>query len=428
MKKILLIVTIIGSLFVGGCEQTDGPSTKGYFIDYTKTFRQSYDNLDTQLDRFNSEGIYDISSIDEVEETYTYMGDKEVFNSATSKTEFFNDKTAVNANAYIAETNTNHTLKVKSPKENIDEKYTSQILKWDNDYYAYLTVETINRNDKVEKHYDASNKEYGTDAFKDIYPSQYGSGYLDRKYRVCLYSSSIIEKNEGNVEYIRREQAYFLYNSDFCLEKYHYYDEIVTNKDIETGELYNNKRVVSYHYHEIDYHYKEKRKQREIKELNANYGDIPFFLDVELTKCEANYDAHYGVHEGTYMSSPLTYEETIETYWRRHYHFVVSFNEYSNQSVPPNYAAKMVFNVNYMIGGHEEMMEYTISLFDYIDYFESNEFVVAGFYYMICTSDPHYESIVIFDVTLTLDGERPSLTVDKVEIINNIEYGKDGQR
>ena len=149
---------------------------------------------------------------------------------------------------------------------------------------------------------------------------------------------------------------------------------------------------------------------------------------MELTKCEANYDAHYGVHEGTYMSSPLTYEENIETYWRRHYHFVVSFNEYSNQGVPPNYAAKMVFDVNYMIGGHEEMMEYTISLFDYIDYFESNEFVVAGFYYMICTSDPHYESIVIFDVTLTLDGERPSLTVDKVEIINNIEYGKDGQR
>ena len=318
MKKILLLSFLVTPFLLGGCnnKKIDGPTNK-YFQKYS--FKRTA-NEDEGIKDYNAKyfvaRMYDVSNIDEVEEQYSYLDGKEEFTSYKSNTEFFTNSSASERyRPYISETNTTYS----HTKNKVIETYTSNIVKWNGIVNSLFTVETIKRDGNEEKKYGAVTM-CTEDAFKELYKEPVGKPYFDRKNNLCYYTE-VIEKftkediNNQTYVYAHKEQAIYIYDGTNALLNYHYYDEVVSNKDPETGNFYDNERIISYHYHEINYRYDEKQI-RNTDGLNRLLDGHEFVSKVDITHIINRYqieNGEYNFYDGITSYDHLDYETEYDS-------------------------------------------------------------------------------------------------------------------
>lgn len=322
MKKIFLLSFLVTTFLLGGCnnKKIDGPVNK-YFEKYS--FRKSGGHYDYITDNNRPDYLRylnEVSHINEVEEEYRYVDGVEELTTKKSNTEFFTT-TAENRNyhPYISETNISYAYTKSQENTKSKETYTSNIVKWDGAYDDIFTVETIKRDDKVEKKYDVK-LQSTEDAFNELFIDPVGKAYYDRKNNICFYTEVIetITKEDFDQQpysYTHREQAIYVYENRSCIKRYHYYDEVVSNRDPETGKFFDNERIISYHYHEIDFTYgrKELKNTSSLDELLDGQSLI---LKVDFVQHLNRYlieNGNYKIYTDVTQHEPLEYQVTYDS-------------------------------------------------------------------------------------------------------------------
>ena len=302
-------------LLLGGCnnKKIDGP-TNDYFHKYTFRRTASKDEAITEDNVIYYQAqMSDISHIDEVEEQYRYVDGVEELTTIKSNTEFFTTLTADKSNVpYISESNNSYSYKKTQDRTTSTDAYTSNIVKWNSSFNNIFTVETIKRDGVKEKKYDVVIKDT-EDAFKELYIKPIGKAYFDRKGHLCYYTQVIENITKEDIDkqtykYTHREQAIYIYNEDRCLTNYHYYDEVISNKDPETGKFFDNERIISYSYHDINYQYNDK-KLKNSRDLDSLLDGQSLILKVEFI----HHTNRYRIENGEYnIYKDITFHDYLD--------------------------------------------------------------------------------------------------------------------
>lgn len=291
MKKIVLISALLTSFLLSGCSDNNKPNgpVNNYFQKHS--FKRTADEVEEHLKydkKYFNPDMYEVSNIDEVREEYSYSNGKEEFTSYTSNTKFFTTRAEDEYyHPYIAKTDISYSHTQKKDNNKAVDEYTSNIVKWGASYGAIFSVETTKRDNQEEKKYNAVKKEQ-KDAFKEHYIDPVGEAYYDRDDNLCFYTE-VIEKttkegiNQQTYNYTHREQAIYIYTSEHRIRNYHYYDEVITNRDQETGKFFDKETIISYSYQEINYQYGNKKIEN-IDSLNKLVDGKKFVLDVKFTQ------------------------------------------------------------------------------------------------------------------------------------------------
>ena len=311
MKKILLLCSLVIPFLLGGCSnKIDGPKNN-YYQNYKfrRTAGEYGNSLIDEYNYFNSE----VSNISEVEEKYEYSNGKEDFTSYEANTEFFD--TATSADPYVLKRNDEYSHKITGSDHDLTEGYASETYRWNTSFNAILTVEktnkdgqeTINRSAKYQK---------SDEAFKEHFVEPFGEAYYDRKDRLCYYTSleDITNTDDANghpYRYSRREQIMFVYDysRSYRLLQYHYYNEVVSNRDPETGNYYKKDRLISYHYQEINYDYSKERQKQNISGLNRMMDGFETLLRFDIIEyvypAYLNANGEYDISRSSYASEKV---------------------------------------------------------------------------------------------------------------------------
>ena len=322
MKKIFLLSFLVTPFLLGGCnnKKIDGPVNK-YFEKYS--FRKSGGESDYITDSNRSHylsNLNEVSHIDEVEEEYRYVDGVEELTTKKSNTEFFTTTAEKrNYHPYISETNISYAYTKSQENTKSEETYTSNIVKWDGAYDDIFTVETIKRDDKVEKKYDVK-PQNTEDAFNELFIDPVGKAYYDRKNNLCFYTevTETITKEDFDQQpysYTHREQAIYVYEYLTWIKRYHYYDEVVSNRDPETGKFFDNERIISYHYHEIDFTYGRK-ELKNTSDLDKLLDGQSLILKVDFVQHLNRYrieNGNYKIDKGDTYHEPLEYQVTYDS-------------------------------------------------------------------------------------------------------------------
>ena len=295
MKKIVLLSFLVFPFVLGGCNNNkiEGPKTNYY---KTFNFRRSADNNDLWRIRDPNENAkYNVSRIEEVEEKYSYSVDRESYETIKTNTDLMdNGGSSVNPYPYCAEINLSYSYKECMNKKEYKNEYTSQKYEWDNDHNVILSIENIKGDGYEKTNYDA----YYQDP-KEIFEHLFievgdGQAYIDRDDHINIYRDSVTttvqtDVNIGTYKTTHKEQCLYRFDDRFhTLDKYYYYDEVISNIDPITGTLLDNERVVSYHYHEINYKYEDKGMLNTVK-LNKQIEGKKFVIGVNVYESKHSY-------------------------------------------------------------------------------------------------------------------------------------------
>ena len=264
MKKILLLCSLVVPFLLGGCSKSniDGPKNN-YYQNYR--FRRTASEEDRRITE-NGGDLYKrfkVSSINSTEETYSYSDGIENFESIKINRQFYNHPSSTSAYPYVMEANKEYYHRTKGNYRQTIDEYTSNTKQWEGSYNAVFTVEVVKRDDTETINRNAQYIE-GKELFNSYYTNPVGEAYIDLNDNICYYIdhtevTTDTDINEQDYKYTHKEQSIYVFNKQsLALVKYHYYDEVVTNRDPTTGEYYKNERRISYKYQEIDYEYKER--------------------------------------------------------------------------------------------------------------------------------------------------------------------------
>lgn len=315
MKKIYLLSFLVAPLLLGGCnnKKIDGP-TNDYFHKYS--FRRTAsknEGITEDNEIYYQAMMADISHIDEVEEQYRYVDGVEELTTTKTNTEFFTTLNASEINVpYLMESNVSYSYTKTQGSTKSTDAYTSNIIKWQGSYDNIFTVETIKRGETEEKKYDVVIKE-PEEAYKELYIKPIGNAYFDRKDHLCYYTQVIENITKEDIDkqtykYTHREQSIYVYNDDCCLTNYHYYDEVVSNRDPETGKFLDKERIISYKYHETNYRYYDRKLR--------NPRDLDYLLDGQSLILKVEFIHHinrYRIENGEYnIYKDVTYHNYLD--------------------------------------------------------------------------------------------------------------------
>ena len=298
MKK-LIIVSIALSLFsLTGCN-SKGLKDPGYFKDYT--FNCDYlKGMDkTALEEEVMKNLASISSYDMIVEQHSKTNVKEEHLSGKVSVKIGEDTKS--KDNFIMFSNMEVSQKKKENSVTFEQNIKQEIKEWDaGNGLTFVNEKLTTNKEKKEIYYaspyegtSADNKADRLDNLRENYflprletdlmifkktDGSYIAIYSTIYSRNHPYSDNNVQKDRVKIE---RTQNVLEINKNHRLVSYHYYEDLKTNKDPDTGEWYDSLRLVSYNYGSVKYGY-DKRQSDNIGSLNKAAGNRQYFYSTSL--------------------------------------------------------------------------------------------------------------------------------------------------
>ena len=316
MKKSLISLMLIPTLFIGACKINDNRVGADHFKEYTFSGVATAKQIN-EITSGLEKNCVSLSSIHSKHTSYSKSGSQEAKASEERTATVYEDSNKPDNLIMISliksktdQTNGGITIHVDTQQETKS---------WDGGSGFRFNSSKITSNGQTEENVSAyelgetKSADFKENSIKSLISYSFTgmTCYLNSDGSFTYIASSVTKSvsavawGNGTKEYITssKQQTVYSISKNYFLTNNYFYSETKANRDPVTGEWYKSEQLISNSYSTVDYKY-EKRENKTISSLNETIKDKEFVLSASVK----SYDV-----AATYSGSQYTVNESNPT-------------------------------------------------------------------------------------------------------------------